>query len=73
MTHIFCLACTAVVTKIGYHAKKSINADVSFLSKQEWRDELRVLLDDLLDEDGNMKQSNGLHTEAGIAWQKVSC
>ena len=64
-------ACTAVVTEIGYHKKKTIDGDVSFLTKQEWREELSVLLDDLVDEDGNPKRSTDLRTDAGVAWSKV--
>ncbi|OBZ71962.1 Nuclear GTPase SLIP-GC [Grifola frondosa] len=64
-------ACTAVVTEIGYHARKTIDADVSFLSEQEWREELSVLLDDLVDEDGHLKRSTDLRSDAGIAWSKV--
>lgn len=64
-------ACTAVVTEIGYHNKKTVDADVSFLSEQEWRQELSVLLDDLVDEDGNIKRSTDLRSDAGVAWHKV--
>ena len=64
-------ACTAVVTEIAYHKKKTIDGDVSFLSEQEWRDELTVLLDDLVDEDGNVKRSTDLRSDAGVAWSKV--
>ncbi|OCH93606.1 hypothetical protein OBBRIDRAFT_790131 [Obba rivulosa] len=64
-------ACTAVVTEIGYHNKKTIDAHVSFLSEEEWRQELGVLLDELVDEDGHVKRANNLQSDAGIAWQKV--
>ncbi|TBU32140.1 hypothetical protein BD311DRAFT_775680 [Dichomitus squalens] len=64
-------ACTAVVTEIAYHKKKTIDGAVSFLTEQEWRDELKVLLDDLVDEDGNLKRSTDLRSDAGIAWSKV--
>ncbi|KAH8106194.1 hypothetical protein BXZ70DRAFT_422562 [Cristinia sonorae] len=64
-------ACTAVVTEIAYHNKRTIEGDVSFLSEKEWRDELSVLLDDLVDEDGNLKRSTDLRSDAGIAWSKV--
>lgn len=64
-------ACTAVVTEIAHHKKKTIDADVSFLSEAEWRQELGVLLDDLVDEDGNPKRSTDLASDAGIAWSKV--
>ncbi|KAH9482911.1 Nuclear GTPase SLIP-GC [Psilocybe cubensis] len=64
-------ACTAVVTELAYHEKSTIDADISFLSEVEWRDELKVLLHDLVDEDGNIKRSTDLKSDAGIAWQKV--
>ncbi|KAL5508154.1 hypothetical protein ACEPAH_5772 [Sanghuangporus vaninii] len=64
-------ACTAVVTEISYHKKKTIEADVSFLSEKEWRDELEVLLDDLLEEDGSFRRTTDLRSEAGVAWHKV--
>ncbi|KAJ7507726.1 hypothetical protein B0H11DRAFT_1968347 [Mycena galericulata] len=64
-------ACTAVVTEIAYHNKKTIEADVSFLSESEWKDELGILLGDLVDEDGNLKRTTDLKSEAGVAWQKV--
>ncbi|KIK36397.1 hypothetical protein CY34DRAFT_26339 [Suillus luteus UH-Slu-Lm8-n1] len=66
-------ACTAVVTEITYHAARTINADVSFLSEAEWRAELAVLLNDLVDEDGNFKctTSTDLRSDSGVAWHKV--
>ncbi|KAJ7095314.1 hypothetical protein B0H15DRAFT_881283 [Mycena belliarum] len=64
-------ACTAVVTEIAYHKKKTIDADVSFLSEGEWKAELEILLGDLVDEDGNLKRSTDLKSDAGVAWQKV--
>ncbi|KAH8118439.1 hypothetical protein DFH11DRAFT_1849817 [Phellopilus nigrolimitatus] len=64
-------ACTAVVTEIAYHKEQNIAADVSFLSEKEWRDELKVLLDDLIDEDGQIRRATDLRSEAGVAWHKV--
>ncbi|RDB22483.1 Nuclear GTPase SLIP-GC [Hypsizygus marmoreus] len=64
-------ACTAVVTELAYHNKPTIDADVSFLSEAEWKQELAVLLTDLVDEDGNLKRSTDLKSDAGVAWQKV--
>jgi hypothetical protein len=66
------LACTAVVTEIAYHKKSTIDADVSFLSVAEWKAELAVLLTDLVDEDGTLKRSTDLKSDAGIAWSKVN-
>jgi hypothetical protein len=56
---------------LAYHNKQTIDADVSFLSEAEWRAELGVLLQDLVDEDGNIKRSTDLKSDAGVAWQKV--
>ncbi|KAJ7498992.1 hypothetical protein FB451DRAFT_1347396 [Mycena latifolia] len=64
-------ACTAVVTEIAYHKKKTIDADISFLTETEWKAELEILLGDLVDEDGNLKRSVDLKSDAGVAWQKV--
>ncbi|KAF5388296.1 hypothetical protein D9615_000347 [Tricholomella constricta] len=64
-------ACTAVVTELAYHNKPTIDADISFLSEIEWRAELTILLTDLVDEDGNLKRSTDLKSDAGVAWQKV--
>ncbi|KAF8897466.1 hypothetical protein BD779DRAFT_1432811 [Infundibulicybe gibba] len=64
-------ACTAVVTEIAYHNKVTIDADVSFLSEVEWKAELGVLLHDLVDEDGVIKRSTDMKSDAGIAWHKV--
>ncbi len=65
------IACTAVVTEIAYHNKPTVDADVSFLTAAEWKEELSVLLQDLVDEDGTIKRSNDLKSDAGVAWQKV--
>ncbi|KAK0490958.1 hypothetical protein IW261DRAFT_1434849 [Armillaria novae-zelandiae] len=63
--------CTAVVTEIAYHDKPTVDANVSFLTAAEWKEELSVLLQDLVDEDGTIKRSNDLKSDAGVAWQKV--
>ncbi|KAF6762688.1 hypothetical protein DFP72DRAFT_876603 [Ephemerocybe angulata] len=64
-------ACTAVVTEIAYHNKSTINGEVAFLSEAEWRQELGVLLHDLVDEDGTIKRTTDLKSDAGVAWSKV--
>lgn len=69
--HSCLIACTAVVTEIGYHTKSTIDADISFLSLAEWKSELTLLLYDMVDETGNLKRSADLKSDAGIAWSKV--
>lgn len=61
----------AVVTEIAYHSKSTIDADVSFLSETEWKQELIVLQHDLTEEDGSLKRTTDLKSDAGVAWQKV--
>ncbi|EMD41186.1 hypothetical protein CERSUDRAFT_91948 [Gelatoporia subvermispora B] len=60
-----------VITEISYHDKTSIDANVSFLSEKEWRQELGLLLGDLIDESGTIKRVTDLRSDAGVAWQKV--
>ncbi|KAF7331910.1 hypothetical protein MKEN_00071300 [Mycena kentingensis (nom. inval.)] len=64
-------ACTAVATTISYSTKDTIDADISFLSKEEWKAELQILLDDLVEEDGTLRRTNDLKSDAGVAYQKV--
>ncbi|KAL1734274.1 hypothetical protein EV714DRAFT_202750 [Schizophyllum commune] len=64
-------ACTAVVTEIAYHNKPVIEADVSFLTETEWKQELGILIDDLVDEDGHLRRLTDLKSDAGVAWSKV--
>ncbi|KIM23722.1 hypothetical protein M408DRAFT_27677 [Serendipita vermifera MAFF 305830] len=62
-------ACTATVTEIAYHRRSTIDANIEFLTTDEWRAELLVLQGDLRDDDGNFKRDK--RTNAGVAWHKV--
>lgn len=68
-------ACTAVVTKFSYNKKRRINAEVLFLTEEEWRQELEVLLTDLTAEDGSFPTTDlelaKLSLPARVAWDKV--
>lgn len=66
-------ACTAVVTEISYHRQNEIEADVSFLSYEDWKNELSSLIVDLTDENNDLRRDIDPKSEAGIAWQKVCC
>jgi hypothetical protein len=66
-------ACTSVVTEIRYHNfadKRHISAEVSFLTLEEWKDELNVLLKDL--QEGRPRRESDLDGEAAIAYSKVN-
>ncbi|KAG6897542.1 hypothetical protein C0992_000527 [Termitomyces sp. T32_za158] len=62
---------TAVVTEVAYRNKSTVDANVSFLSEADWKEELAILLTDLVDDDGNLKRSTDLKGDARIAWSKV--
>ncbi|TEB25954.1 hypothetical protein FA13DRAFT_1668374, partial [Coprinellus micaceus] len=68
-------ACTAVVTKISYHKKRRICATINFLTKEDWRKELEVLLKDLTSEDGSVPTNDSelamLSLPAQVAWERI--
>ncbi|XP_078607341.1 uncharacterized protein LOC144879607 [Branchiostoma floridae x Branchiostoma japonicum] len=65
-------ACTAVVVEVSNNDRNNnYEADVEFLSRKEWDDELRLLLTDLIGEDGKAKRKPDPQSEAGIAWSKI--
>ncbi len=41
------------------------------MSLDEWKSELALLLQDMIDEDGKLKGSTDLRSDAGVAWSKV--
>ncbi len=59
------------VTEIAYHKRSTIDADIEFLTRDEWHTELSVLLDDLSDDEGNLKRLSDMRNDAGVAWHKV--
>ncbi|XP_070574602.1 myosin-2 heavy chain-like isoform X2 [Ptychodera flava] len=65
-------ACTAVVVEIINNESSSrYEAEIEFLSKKEWDDELKLLLNDLIDADGKVKSRPDPKSDAGIAYCKV--
>lgn len=67
-------ACTAVVTEISYNSKNDLyRAEIEFISQAEWRKELTVLFQELLDSHGNISREAVLNedSEAGIAYAKL--
>lgn len=65
-------ACTAVITEISYnnsnHPHERYRAEVQFISADEWKHELHVLLDELRTNPGS---SGDLHEgEVGVAYSK---
>ncbi|KAK9402802.1 nuclear GTPase SLIP-GC [Crotalus adamanteus] len=66
-------ACTAVVVEISRAAGGSpYEADVEFLSREEWNKELEALLEDMKDKAGILKKRcPDRKTEAGAAYSRV--
>jgi ABC-type glutathione transport system ATPase component len=66
-------ACTAVVTEISYNydTDDKYRAEIEFISKKDWEDELNILFDDILSSGDFDRDSGRPDTEAGIAWSKV--
>lgn len=65
-------ACTSVVTEIRYHEESMIVAEVQFLTRAEWKEELEILLNDLVDENGKCKSLSDLSDVSEVAWYKAS-
>ncbi|XP_010226318.1 PREDICTED: uncharacterized protein LOC104580508, partial [Tinamus guttatus] len=66
-------ACTAAVVEISRAAEGSpYEADVEFLSREEWFSELEALLKDMKDKSGKLKKRcPDRKTEAGAAYSRV--
>ncbi|KAK3940378.1 Dynamin family-domain-containing protein [Diplogelasinospora grovesii] len=69
-------ACTAVITEIAYNSweedTNKYRAEIHFISSEEWRDELQVLLQDLFDPQGRLEGDHANpDSEAGIAYSKI--
>ncbi|KAH6918038.1 hypothetical protein BKA70DRAFT_7014 [Coprinopsis sp. MPI-PUGE-AT-0042] len=80
-------ACTSVVTEITYHNSQRIAADVHFLTREEWEQEVSLILRELTsdededsdeeydddDDDSSENDEERLDPDspAGIAWAKV--
>ncbi|KAL0949749.1 hypothetical protein HGRIS_009787 [Hohenbuehelia grisea] len=63
-------ACTAAITEVGYHNKPNAEADITFLSRDEWFEEFAVIRQEMLNDDGTMKHISRLDEDADIAWRK---
>ncbi|KAK5950264.1 hypothetical protein OHC33_008733 [Knufia fluminis] len=67
-------ACTAVVTEISYNFKNELyRAEIEFIGQDDWRKELTILYQELLDANGNIAREAAINedSEAGIAWSKL--
>ncbi|XP_041375895.1 uncharacterized protein LOC121388573 [Gigantopelta aegis] len=68
-------ACTAVVVKVSANTDNlDYEADIEFLSEEEWYDEVKLLIEDLTDKNGKLHSSGGnpRTTVSGAAFEKVN-
>lgn len=69
-------ACTASATEISYNysddPSELYRAEIEFIAAADWAQELKTLLDDLLDGNGNVSRDcNNPDTDAGLAYSKI--
>ncbi|KAL8899294.1 MAG: hypothetical protein Q9207_006271 [Kuettlingeria erythrocarpa] len=66
-------ACTAVVTEISYNLEEiPYCAEIEFITLEDWRKELKILFQDLLDDNGNVsRECTNEDSEAGVAYAKI--
>ncbi|KAI1819833.1 hypothetical protein F4861DRAFT_534136 [Xylaria intraflava] len=69
-------ACTASPTEVSYNhsddPQELYRAEIEFISKEDWLEELEVLFQDLLDSNGQISQdATNASSDAGIAYAKV--
>jgi len=68
-------ACTAVVTELSYNHSKSeksrYRAEIVFIKPEEWEKELKILVNELFDENGHLVPERNSDSEAGVAYAKI--
>ncbi|XP_043923871.1 uncharacterized protein LOC122798813 isoform X2 [Protopterus annectens] len=65
-------ACTASVVEVSCNLEnQSYEADVEFLTEEEWYKELEALIKDLKDKHGNFRKRLDPKSEAGVALSRV--
>ena len=68
-------ACTAVITELSYNhsddPKKLYNAEIEFISMDDWKKELSHLFGDLSGSGEASQESAGADLDAGAAWDKL--
>lgn len=69
-------ACTAVITEIAYNqsdrADEKYRAEISFIARDDWIKELRVMLADMnVSQDSFAAEHATSESEAGIAYHKI--
>ncbi|GFF42819.1 nuclear GTPase SLIP-GC [Aspergillus udagawae] len=66
-------ACTAVVTEISYNTSDDpYQAEIEFITREDWEKELKVLFHDLFDGSGNVsRDASNEESEAGVAYAKI--
>lgn len=66
-------ACTAVVTEISWNdEERTYRAEIEFITLEDWRKDLEILFNDLLDTNGNVSKDSATEdSDAGVAYAKI--
>lgn len=66
-------ACTAVITELSYNYDgDDYKAEIEFVTADEWRKELKILFDEMMNGEGSVSRSAGDESsEAGIAFATI--
>ena len=67
-------ACTAVVTELSYNSSPdyAYRAEVEFINIEDWKKELTILFNDLIDENGNVsRDATKEDSDASTAYAKI--
>ncbi|KAH6654028.1 hypothetical protein BKA67DRAFT_518272 [Truncatella angustata] len=68
-------ACTAVSTEISWNEselpEERYQAEIEFITREEWRAELGHLFSDLSDSNSSTFTTNNKDSDAGVAWAKI--
>ncbi|KAL8700510.1 MAG: hypothetical protein Q9201_005409 [Fulgogasparrea decipioides] len=66
-------ACTAVVTEISWNDEEQpYRAEIEFITLDDWRKELEILFNDLIDMNGAVsRESSNEDSDAGVAYAKI--
>lgn len=66
-------ACTAVITEVSFNfSERRYRAEVEFITQDDWRKELKLLFQDLLDSNGDVsRDSSNENSDAGVAYAKI--
>ncbi|KAJ7600677.1 P-loop containing nucleoside triphosphate hydrolase protein [Mycena floridula] len=68
-------ACTSAITVVTHHKKDTIVASITFLTEEEWSNEIKLSLDDCESESDGVRQIPKINSSSSLevaeSWQKI--